>query len=121
MRPEPHPPLLASLMDFIRSCKERWQRNEVAPSKDGGVGSKWQEDLQWSRWILITLMDDASILLHICQAMISLRPTEILKTVYQAHDDGPASSIKVIRLLLNLYLTLKDQSFRSLHFVNGAP
>ena len=31
--------------------------------------------------------------------MISLRPTEILKTVYQAHDDGPASSIKVIRVL----------------------
>ena len=38
---------------------------------------------------------------HVCQATISLRPTEILKTVYQAHDDGPALSVKVIRNIEN--------------------
>jgi hypothetical protein len=41
-RPELHPPPLASLMDFIGSCEGRWQRNEVALSKDGGVGSEPQ-------------------------------------------------------------------------------
>jgi len=50
-----------------------------------------------ARWSLIILTPNAGTSSHVCQGTISLRPTEILKTVYQAHDDGPASSIKVIR------------------------
>ena len=38
-------------MDFIGSCEGRWQRNEVAQSKDGGVGFDWQEVPPSSRWI----------------------------------------------------------------------
>jgi hypothetical protein len=39
--------------------------------------------------LLILLTPNTGTSSHVCQATISLRSIEILKTVYQAHDDGP--------------------------------
>ena len=99
-------PLLSDFFSWSIPCQNVSGAKRISNLKD--VGEKRAMGVYKCCWLviskclvlLITLMHNAGTSSHVRQPTISLRLTEIMIlnwTVYQAHGDGLASSVKVIR------------------------